>query len=195
MELLCRAIHCGLVEQVRAWTFATCGLFARQRHLSARLLAHLQLEFESDVPSAESPTLEQLQAVWIRGREIPIESLFSCCRVREPSSHAGACPIAPADVGAEAEAGLSDASPSARAWMGRLRSSSRPRATRSAAGTSAGAPEASAASSSDGASRPPQPCRALQRGNLVVLTSLQRLPSRRRPLPLAVPSPATMNDQ
>ena len=169
--------------------------FVHDKDSSARACSHTCNESLKVSPFADLPTLEQLQAMWIRGRQIPIESLFSCCRVREPSSHAGACPTAPADVGAEAEAGLSDASPSARAWMGRLRSSSRPRATRSAAGTSAGAPEASAASSSDGASRPPQPCRALQRGNLVVLTSLQRLPSRRRPLPLAVPSPATMNDQ
>ena len=87
---------------------AKCGLCARQTQLSARLLAHMQWEFAAPYPSADLPTLEHLQAVWIRGRQIPIGSLFSCCRVRKPSSDGAACPSSAADVAALAEGGLTD---------------------------------------------------------------------------------------
>jgi hypothetical protein len=54
------------------FVFAKRGLCARQTQLSARLLAHLQWELETRFPSADLPTLEQVQAVWIRGRQILI---------------------------------------------------------------------------------------------------------------------------
>jgi hypothetical protein len=147
-------------------------------------------------PSADLPTLEQLQAVRTRGRHIPIGSLFSCCRAREPSADGAACPEPAADVAAPAGAGLTDEGGCERPWTGRLRSSSHTDVTHTAAGTNAGAQFASAASSSDRAARRPQPCRALhQSGNLVLLTSLQRLPSCRRPVPLPAPSPATVDAQ
>jgi hypothetical protein len=179
-----------------ARTCAKCGL-CTQRELSTRLLAHLQWPLESPFPSAELPTLEQMQAVWIRGRHIPIgSSFFSCCRVREPSCHGADCPSLAAGVAAPAEAGLTDEGGCERPWKGRLRSSSHTDVTHTASGTSAGPPGASVASSSDGAARPPQPCRTLhQSGNLVLLTSRQRLPSRHRPVASPAPSPATMDDQ
>ena len=72
-----RSIHCVLNENMWAWTcFAKRGLCARQAELSARLLAHLQWAPQTLFPSAELPKLEQVQAVWIRGRQIPLGHCF-----------------------------------------------------------------------------------------------------------------------
>ena len=68
IELLCGAIQCVLNETAWAWTFAQCGLCARQRELSTRLRTHLQGDHEGPLPSAGLETLQELQAVWIRGR-------------------------------------------------------------------------------------------------------------------------------
>ena len=103
LELLCSAIQTVLNETPWAFTFAMCGLSCRQNELGQRLRTQLHWDTEPARVFADLPTLNQLQAVWISGRHIPIGWLFSSCREVEPFAHHASLPAVLENVAAEPE--------------------------------------------------------------------------------------------